>query len=272
MADVQVENGYTRIANELLDTLCSFRLPGEATLVLNFIIRKTYGYGKKDDDIALSQFVLATKLSKPHVCKALKILSRLGVIVTQKGNGITNYMINKDFDTWDPLPKKVTLPKKVMTVTQKGNNRYPIGDIQKKKENVTKEICAVRKNELAPERQFLTDYGNLFRTRFGTTYICQFAKDTKLVKEMLKAIEYSDLLNRAGQFLRDEDDWLKRKGYTIGMFKSMVNRYVAKKATVVKGYEPERLTQEQEQAAEAAKTEAMQKLREKGILRDKVQG
>ena len=48
----QIENGYTRIANEILDTLCMFSIPGECMQVLNCILRKTYGYQKKEDRIS----------------------------------------------------------------------------------------------------------------------------------------------------------------------------------------------------------------------------
>lgn len=268
MANPQLEDGYVRIANEFFDALCRVRFPGETTLVLNFIIRKTYGFGKKSDAIPLSQFAEGTKLSKPHICHAIKLLCEMNVIVAEKGNGITNYMINKDFDTWRPLPKKATLPKSAKVVAELGNNRCRIGDTQKTKDN-TKDNCGKSAAKPPhPAMMFLTDFGKLFKTRFGTTYVANFKKDVQLVKGMLSAIEYDDLLNRAGQFLRDEDDFIKNKaGYTIGTFSSKVNKYVVKKPVEVKGYQPEIRTPEQEQAAEIARQDAMKKLREQGVLR-----
>ena len=52
MAMPQVENGYTRIANELLEALAKIRIPGEARQVFDVIMRKTYGF-RKSDPIAL---------------------------------------------------------------------------------------------------------------------------------------------------------------------------------------------------------------------------
>ena len=138
----QKEDGYTAIANELMDALCKIRINGEAMQVFLFILRKTYGYNKKEDSISLSQFVNGTTLAKVSICKALNRLKEINVI-TQKGNDIANsYAILKDYSQWKPLPKKVTLPKKVMTVTQKGNNRYPKSDTHKQvlKDNITKDI------------------------------------------------------------------------------------------------------------------------------------
>ena len=140
MADVQKEHGKTEIANSLLEALARTRIPGEARQVLDFILRKTYGWHKVEDQISLDQFVLGTGLSKVHVCRAIEeVLLKINII-TKKGNvtniGNTNYPIygiQKDFDKWTSLPKKVTLPKKVKVITNIGNIPITnIGNIQKK--------------------------------------------------------------------------------------------------------------------------------------------
>jgi phage replication O-like protein O len=120
MSNHQVESGHIRIQNELWDALVGIRISGEARQVLDFIIRKTWGWGKKKDCIPLSQFKKATGLKKPTIIKARKKLIEMNLItVTQKDNAIALiYSVNKDFDKWKPLPKKVT-------VTQKGKDRYP---------------------------------------------------------------------------------------------------------------------------------------------------
>jgi phage replication O-like protein O len=47
----QKEHGYTPIANEIYDAFVRTRISGEARQVLDCIIRKTYGYNKKEDKI-----------------------------------------------------------------------------------------------------------------------------------------------------------------------------------------------------------------------------
>jgi phage replication O-like protein O len=122
MADVQKEYGYTAQANSYIEALAKIRIPGEANQCLLVIQRKTWGWNKKWDDISLSQFVKATGICKPHVCRAISILIDMNMIcVTKKGNGVSEYAIQKDFEKWKPLPKKVTLPKKVIEITKKGN-------------------------------------------------------------------------------------------------------------------------------------------------------
>ncbi len=150
----QAENGHTDIANELMDALARTRISGEARQVLDFILRKTYGWHKKEDRISLSQFVDGTTLKKPTICKAINKLKRMKLIITQKDNaGNVYYCFNKHYNKWSPLPKKVTLPKKVKGVTQKGNKSLP-----KKvhtKETYTKETYTKEKKILKEKVQYL---------------------------------------------------------------------------------------------------------------------
>lgn len=132
MANPQKENGYTIIANAIMEAFARTRIRGEARQVLDCILRKTYGYRKRVDNISLSQFMLATGLPKIAVCKAVRHLCRLNII-TKKGNqDIPSYSLNKDFDTWKPLPKKVI-------ITKKGNHRYPKRKSSLPKKQTTKE-------------------------------------------------------------------------------------------------------------------------------------
>ena len=137
MASPQVEDGYTKIANELQDYFCRYRIPGEERQVLDSIIRKTYGWEKIEDAISLSQFVEMTGMKKPNIIGAIKsLLSKKIIIVIQKDNRNGHiYKINKDYETWQPLSKKITLSKKIMNVIQKDNDV-----IQKDNESLSKEI------------------------------------------------------------------------------------------------------------------------------------
>ena len=119
MANPQAENGHTDIANDVLDALARIRIPGEARQILDFIIRKTWGWHKKKDLISLSQFSEGTGLEKPHISHGLGILLAMNLI-TRQNNLLPKkakhlcylYGFNKNYDTWIPLPKKATLPKK----------------------------------------------------------------------------------------------------------------------------------------------------------------
>lgn len=119
MANPQPDQ-FTKISNELIEAFAKIRISGEAMQVLWAIFRKTYGWKKKDDLIPLSQFVLMTGLKRPTICRAISKLINLNII--KKDNGkIAKYMINKDYDTWKPLSKKITVIKKDNPVIKKDN-------------------------------------------------------------------------------------------------------------------------------------------------------
>lgn len=152
MANPQLENGYTKIANEILDQLCHFRIPGELWLVLNCIIRKTYGFNKKEDRISNSQFVEMTGLKKGDVSRSLaKLLTHN--IVSKSANKIR---LNKNYDEWVTFSKRLAKvqPKlaEVLTPVSKSANKLlaKVGDTKEKKENIketyTKERTEYFKN------------------------------------------------------------------------------------------------------------------------------
>jgi len=72
MAEPQKENGYTPIANEIMEALCRIRIPGEERQVLDCILRKTYGWNKCEDAISLTQFMEMTGLKNPMYAEQLK--------------------------------------------------------------------------------------------------------------------------------------------------------------------------------------------------------
>ena len=104
MSSPQKENGYTMIANELIEALASIRIAGEEMQCLLVIFRKTYGWNKKKDKISLSQFVLMTGLKKQSAHRALKKLIQKRLIsVSNNDDGQTiTYGFNKDYSKWIP--------------------------------------------------------------------------------------------------------------------------------------------------------------------------
>ena len=152
MVSPQIENGYTKIANELLDAIVRCKLPGDEGQVFWTIIRKTYGFNKKMDRIALSQFNLATGLLKPHICRALsKLIEKNMITKSGKGN-LPSYRLQKDYTKWKSLPKSVILPHLVTPITESGNSALP-NPVNYKRHILTKDILTIKKwwNDLAIE-------------------------------------------------------------------------------------------------------------------------
>lgn len=116
MSSPQKENGYTPIANELLDALCRLHLSGSEWSYLHALIRKTYGFNKKEDWVTNSQICILTGMRKERVSEAKRSLINKN-IVTEKRNKVS---IQKDYDKWRELRKSVT------KVTEKRNSELRI--------------------------------------------------------------------------------------------------------------------------------------------------
>lgn len=106
MASPQCEDGYTRIANELLDALAMFTPGYSQGQVLFAVLRKTYGWHKKEDFISVNQIVDLTLLSRRTVIYAIQNLEAKKMIKVKrlKGRGNRNkpnlIAINKNYDEW----------------------------------------------------------------------------------------------------------------------------------------------------------------------------
>lgn len=94
MADL--DDGYTKLANELLESLSCCNLTARQFRVMLALIRKTYGFGKKNDRIADSQLADISGLSRQNVNKAKKELISMNYIV-KDGNKIG---VNKEVSAW----------------------------------------------------------------------------------------------------------------------------------------------------------------------------
>lgn len=103
MADVQLEHGYTKIANEILERMALTKLsPTQFRLIL-VIWRYTYGFNRKDHEMSLSFLAEATGIHKQRIKQELdKLIENNIVIITEEGSFSKSRKLafNKDYDTW----------------------------------------------------------------------------------------------------------------------------------------------------------------------------
>lgn len=127
-----LDDGFTRIANELLEAVMHAGLSQHQLLVFMAVMRKTYGFNKKSDWVSNEQISVLTGIL-PHKCSAAKSTLVKRGILTQAGRVIG---INKAVSEWSSLPvkgtekrpymKKVTLPESgKKSLPESGNAYYP---------------------------------------------------------------------------------------------------------------------------------------------------
>lgn len=82
---VHVEQGYTRLANQLLDAVCQVELSGRQFRVFMTIVRKTYGFNKSLDWISAEQIkdLMNYGGNYTHICSDIRELKSRQIIIQE---------------------------------------------------------------------------------------------------------------------------------------------------------------------------------------------
>ena len=177
---------FTKISSELLEAFCLLQLSGSEWSFVHALMRKTYGYNKKEDWVTNSQIMKLTGLDKERVSEAKKKLLLKGV-VTEKRNKIG---LQKDYDLWKELRKNVN------TIDNIDNTTKDISKLSLQKanfmENLIPEVIKLFESVDPKNKTF---YGN-------KTQRCasQFLLDEYGFDEIKKRIEVLPKTNRMKYF------------------------------------------------------------------------
>ncbi len=98
-----IENGFTQIANLLLEALTMAKLNGTQKGICMFLWRRTYGWGKSDDAVSLREYSEACGTSQSYISRQLNELLKKKVVIRVKYEpGKTPvYTFNTRVSQWD---------------------------------------------------------------------------------------------------------------------------------------------------------------------------
>ena len=82
----QLEDGYTRIANEILEAIYQTKFNATQLKIILLIIRYTYGFNRKNHDLSLSFIEKATGISKRYVSSELNRLIENRVVIVYENH------------------------------------------------------------------------------------------------------------------------------------------------------------------------------------------
>lgn len=136
MASPQTENGYTKIANEILERLSFAGINGCGYRILLVVIRKTYGFNKKKDVISLSQFQKTTQMERKQAVETIKYLVGKRILLKEENS----YKFNKNWEEWvvgKRPPQWAIAPMGSGQLPPKSSGQKPTH--KRKKETITKE-------------------------------------------------------------------------------------------------------------------------------------
>lgn len=96
----EVEDGYTRTANELQKAKCRLRMAGREHCVLEAVIYATYGWNKKRDRVTNTYLADLCDMDPSDINKALQALAKRNIIHLQKSGHMKLVGVNKVVSEW----------------------------------------------------------------------------------------------------------------------------------------------------------------------------
>lgn len=141
MANPQLEDGHTRIANEILENIMKVSLNGTQFRLVMAIWRYTYGFQRKQHEMSISFLAEAISASRSQVDRELLVLIErkiIEVVATGKRGGRV-LGFNKKHTEWDDCTPRRGLYSKQSTEVSSNQSTELYPTWSNKKEN-TKEI------------------------------------------------------------------------------------------------------------------------------------
>ena len=180
MSKPKLNQGFMQIAtgekhNDVFSALISARLNSTEYQVVLLVMRKTWGWKKKEDWISLSQFVQLTGKSKQAIVNASNSLVKKNVLVKKTVPGVkTIYSFNKNFSSWQELTSKDNCTSKE-NCTSKASFTALVKKTVHTKETLTKEKKVSKEKKTSKKGKYSsiksltqTDFESL-ANKYGTT-------------------------------------------------------------------------------------------------------
>lgn len=103
MADVQLEHGYTRIANEILEALAKVPLNGTQFRIVLLVLRETYGFQRKNCPLSKTYIASRLGVQRQNIHREIKGLFDRGIISTIQEATFTSprvVALCKNYEQW----------------------------------------------------------------------------------------------------------------------------------------------------------------------------
>lgn len=239
MANPQLEDGYTKISNQIIDALAKVDLNGTEQKVLWCIFRYTYGFNRKSHKLSATFIAKYGNCSIEAVKKAIKRLKNENIVLcvnSEKRGVCSELMFNKNFDEWKSNQctnghRCINVHQctnghqtSVQTDTATGVQSYTqeIKNINKK----SKEIYNVEQSPTSDVFREVIDYlnqrtGKHFRPENKTTrrHINARIKDGYSLEDLKRVIDL-----KAGEWMGTEmEKYLRPETLFAGKFEGYLN-------------------------------------------------
>lgn len=200
---VQLENGYARIANELLDALAMQPLNGTQWRILIVVFRYTYGFCRKEHELSEAFISKATGIHRKQIGREMNVLIKDNLLSVKKAATFSSSRVlafNKNYESWGVSTKTLTGDENAPVnelVGLTGNGLVdPTGNGLVDQERKNKE--RLKKNE---HEQFFNSIWQLYPNKKGKASLK--AKQ----KEILFGIGFEVLSKCIERYKSTKEDW-----------------------------------------------------------------
>jgi len=226
MGKPQLEDGYTMVANQLLEAITRTPLGQHEYRVFFCVLRLTYGYQKKEADIPISLITRITLLPKQLVWRALHHLTQRNMLTKI---GTRHYAVQKDYSTWvEKSSPEITFEKSSLEITkviptddEKSSLEPTFRHGIKKKENY-------KENTLrsSPDREEFLQTQEFLRHKTGRKSEIDYLRRSRSFKEWLAYLNKAT--NKVGVLIEafktfhkhaPDQDWQNLGGRMANLFK-----------------------------------------------------
>ncbi|MDX9917060.1 MAG: replication protein [Gudongella sp.] len=206
--NVQLENGYTRIANELLEAIYSTNFNATQLKILFCIIRYTYGFNRKEHSLSITFISKATGISRRFVSSELNKLIERKVIIVKGDFTVTQsrvISINKYYNNWEGYRTTLPLVKNTSTDEEYSNTTVE----QPFNTTVEQSFYQERQyKEKTKEKEYLTFFEILWAAYPNKKGKSAVTDKTK--KQIFKEVSKSQMLNAIEKYKNETKDIEKR--------------------------------------------------------------
>lgn len=247
VASPQLENGYTPIANELLEAVYLADLNATQLKIVLFIMRYTYGFSRKQHTLSVSFIANGTGISRRYITSELQKLidaNIVKIIETQVGTRARTLQINKHYKEWDNYNScQLVVNSSSGEQSFRGEQPFTSSSEQlftssseelftQDKQNIKQKTSTggLPKNRGAPVKVAIDYYHDKFVDKFGEKPIIAGKKDGNLMKQLVSTYGIDKVRELLDKFFEVDDEFINQSGYTVGVFFSQANKLLTLKA------------------------------------------
>lgn len=256
----QLEDGYTRIANEILEKVYRSKFNGTQFSILLFVWRNTYGFQRKSHDLSLNYIATGIETHKDQVKRELDRLILWNIITVYQEASFNKTRVigfNKNSDDWqiDSSEKSIQSSKTSTVIEEVGeqsaNKSTPTVDVLAHQER--KSFKDIKETYIAHFDQFWNLYpSKKGRAKALTKWLIlspklDFEKVIEGTQAYIKFIEYGKANGKTREF-KDGSTFINQETWNDDWSIKSLNIAPSYKPSDIEANNAKRLADERKEA------------------------